>query len=392
MHLSNKHTLSAGAAAIALLIPSSLSALSLDEIDTVVDVSFSYTQERQNNYGGSNQVLANMNQSLGITNTAHDNTGTGMFFNYIVLGGAINYNPSGQQSIVDLRAGNVPATVNRRNTSGADVMALNSEMSAAGLAYVGDPRQYAVKFLTGPASAHELGHTFGCGHGGEGASYSSGNGDRPYAGGWAYRDGSNVRRGTVMTGAQIMWYSTPQKTFNGQTTGIPNVKDCKRRIRETRRESSRQRDVRPEGGRSGGWWTISNVYSNLNIGLQSNNSNNGTRLVQKSGGDNWRQWRFDSAGVGGGWLTSRNRQTNKAIDMTGNSTDGRYIHQWSHNPGNQNQHLKLDHDDSGRVRIRFRNGNKVIHNHGRKSNDGNKLTQWNWQGGSHLQWYMKRNN
>lgn len=369
---------------------------SLDEYNTIVDVSFSWTQERQNNYGGRNQVLANMNQSLGITNRAHDNSDTGIFFNYIMNGGALNYNPpSNNNSVISsLRDGRVPGTVNRRNQKGADVMALNSQMAAAGLAFRGDPRQYAVRYLTGTTSAHELGHTFGCGHGGIGSSYSDGQGDRPYAAGWAYRDGNNVRRGTIMTGAQIMWYSTPNKTFNGQRTGIANVKDSTRRIRETRRESSRIRNLKPQTGNdgAGGWWYVTNRFSNRRMSLLSTNRNNGTRISQRSGSSDSFQWRFDDAGLGNRTLTTRNRYSNKALDMTGNTRPGQYVHQWSHNPSNRNQQFRFVYDSSGIMKIRFNNGNNYLENPFRRTGNNTPLGQWSGAGSTHQQWYLQRVN
>jgi len=230
-----------------IVAPTSLQALSTNEVKVHVQIAFMWTPERESNYGGKSQVIANMRQSWGISNRAHDSSNTGMAISYVPRDSAVNYTAnSGNQSIIfDLRDGGVPGANDWWNQSGADVKGLNGQMSAAGLAFRGDPRQYAVKFLTGPASAHELGHTFGLGHGGVGSGYEDGNGDTPYAGGWATRKGG-TRRGTIMTGGQIGWYSTPELTFNGETTGIPNVKDSTRRIRETRLESSRIKNVRPE--------------------------------------------------------------------------------------------------------------------------------------------------
>jgi len=351
-----------------------------------------WTAERQNNYGGKNQVLANMRQSLGITNRAHDNSKTGVFFNFVARASAVNYTASSSNNniISDLRDGRVSGARDFRDRTGADVMGLNGQMSAAGVAFVGDPRQYAIKFLTGPTTAHEIGHSFGCGHGGVGSGFESGGGDRAYAGGWAFRENGS-RFGTIMTGAQIMWYSTPERTYRGRRTGIGNTKDNTRRIRETRRESSRIKRIKPWGGQGGGWWYARNRFSNIQMGLASNNSNNGTRLTQSSGRGNYQQWRYDNAGVGGGWLTSRNRGSGKAIDKTGRTSNGHFFHQWAHNPRNVNQHLKFDTNDTGLVRLRFRGGNKII-THRRQANSGAPLIQYNWNGASHMQWYMERVN
>jgi len=386
-----KKTLLSGALLATVGLPSSLSALSNNEVNSHVQVAFMWTPERESNYGGKNQVIANMRQSWGIANRAHDNGDTGMYFSYIPRDSAVNYNPSGNNNniISDLRDNRVPGAHSWRNVTGGDVMGLNGQMSAAGLAYLGDERQYAVRFLTGNATAHELGHTFGCGHGGEGSSFSSGNGDRPYAGGWAFRNGNNQRLGTVMTGGQIMWYSTPNKTFQGRATGIADVKDNRRRILQTRIESSRVRNTRPEGGRSGGWWYIRGKYSNLYAGLQNQNSQNGTRLVQNDRRNNYSQWKFTNAGIGGGWMTIQNRGSGKVMDMSGVAQDRQHVHQWR-NFNHLNQHAKLDHMDNGLVRIRFRNGGRTLANDGINANNFNPLVQWPWNGATTLQWYLER--
>jgi len=393
--IKTTHKLTGASAALMLLTATQAQALSLNEMKAHVQVAFMWTQERQNNYGGKSQVISNMRQSWGITNRALDNSDCGVQTSYVPRDTAVNYNAnSGNFSIIgDLRDGRVPGAYGWRDQSGCDVMALNGQMSAAGLAWGGDPRQYAVKFLTGPASAHELGHTFGLGHGGVGSSYSDGTGDTGYAGGWAHQY-SNGRKGTTMTGAQIMWYSTPNKTFQGVVTGIPNVKDSTRRIIETRLESSRIRNIIPQGGRASGWWYIRNRWSNHYMGLASGNSNNGTRITQRHGRNSYAQWRFDDAQIGGGWLTSRNRGSGKAMGMSGVAADGRFCHQWDlQGVGTQyavNQHIKLDHQDDGFVRIRFRNGNRVAANSGFNAGDNNPVVQWPWVGYSILQWYLER--
>jgi len=133
---------------------------------------------------------------------------------------------------------------------------------------------------------------------------------------------------------------------------------------------------------------LSGIWSNLYVTLASKNSNNGTKLVQKDERGNYSQWRFDNAGIGGGWLTSRNRGSGKAIDMTGNP--GRQLHQWGHNPGNPNQRFKLDWQDNGFVRLRFANGNQVLDNSGRRTNSGNPIKTYPWNGAESLQWYLER--
>ncbi len=381
-------------ALVALISPVTSYALSREEVTNSVDVNFNYTAERRDNYGGVRQTFANMRQSLGLMNRAMDSSDTGVFFSFSTHSTPTQYRASSSNNniVTDLRNGRVQGTIGRRDRVGADVMGVNGQMRAAGVAFVGDPRQYAIKFLTGPTTAHEVGHTFGASHGGIGSGFEDGRGDRPYAAGWAFRDSNGRRYGTVMTGAQILWYSTPRNTFQGRRTGIANVKDSSRRIRETKQESSRIRSFRPEGGRAGGWYHIRNRLSNLQMGLRTRSRDTGIQLAQTSDRSTFAQWRFDNAGIGGGWLTCRNRGSDRSIDMGGISRQNRPVRQALNNRGSRNQHLKFDHDDNGMVRIRFRNGGRVIQNTGRRTNSGNPLTQLIYNNTTHTQWWLERRN
>jgi hypothetical protein len=196
------------------------SALQASEVTNVVDVHFTYTTERKNNYGGYDKTVGIMRQSQGITNKAHLDSGTGMFFNYVLpreLPNNFDVNHNDSSGIQQLRDNQVPGAHATRDSVGADVIGMSAFIGAAGLAYTGDPGYYAVKFLSGPASAHELGHSFGCGH------TESTSGDTAYSHAFSTTNAAGATVGTVLAGAQILRYSTPTQTFEGQHASSHHV-------------------------------------------------------------------------------------------------------------------------------------------------------------------------
>ncbi len=336
----------------------------------VIDVHFTFTTERKNNYGSLDRTLGIMRQSQGILNKAHADGGTGCFFNFTRPREIPNNWQVGpdNQGISQLQNNQVPGAFTTRDQIGADMVGLNASIGPAGLAFRGNPFGYAVRFLSGPATAHEIGHTFGCGHGGDNGGGPSDGGDTPYARGWAVRNAAGTRFGTVMTGAQIVRYSTPVQTFDNQPIGNAARADNRRRIIETRIEASRQRRLIPTA--FGTKYAVHNRAENNIIEVPGDNPGNGVQLgLWNALTAAHNQWTFGAASVAG-WLKMRNVGTGLFASVdSGSTANGARIVQaivrtepW--------QELRPVWLDSGICSLQFRNSNKFI-----RSGNGDRGTR-----------------
>ena len=346
--------LTAAAAGVTLaLVPAGPAAAQVP--DTVVDVHFNYTQERENNYGGRNETLAIMKAAQGLMNRAHAESGTGIQYNY-VLPTKVNYNAdsSTNNALSDLRFNRIPGIHGRRDRLGTDMIAINASIRAAGVAYTTYRQTFAVRFLSGPATAHEVGHTLGCGHGG--IAGDGGQGDRGYARGWAFRDAGGKRFGTVMTGAQIVRFSSPRLTFRGRTIGIANKADNLRRIRETRREQSRIRNLNPAAAGAGQRWYVRTRAGGQALESEANRRNNGTniKLWPFRSSAPHHAWNFENAPTGG-FVKLRNASTRGYLDVAGVSrATSANVQQWGNNGSRGNQELRVRGNGAGFHKFQFR--------------------------------------
>ncbi len=326
----------------------------------VVDVHFTFTTERKNNYGSLDRTLGIMRQSQGILNKAHADGGTGCFFNFTrprEIPNNWNVGPD-NQGVFQLRDNQVPGAFTTRDQLGADMVGLNGAIGPAGLAFVGNPFGYAVRFLSGPATAHEIGHTFGCGHGGDNGGGAGDGGDRDYARGWAVRNAAGTRFGTIMTGGQIVRYSTPLQTFDGQPIGTAAKGDNRRRIIETRIESSRQRRLIPTA--FGIKHAVHNRADNNNIEVPSASTANGAQLgLWNAITSAHNQWTFTNAPTAG-WLKMRNVSSGlyTSIDRGLNDNGAKIVQATIRNEAWQD--VRPVWRDSGLFSLQFRNGNKFI--------------------------------
>ncbi|WP_339316740.1 RICIN domain-containing protein [Paenibacillus sp. FSL R10-2734] len=135
------------------------------------------------------------------------------------------------------------------------------------------------------------------------------------------------------------------------------------------------------------YYKIINRNSGKALDIPGHSSNDGTQLEQWTfnGGDN-QQWQLVEDGSGYSQLISK--ENGKAVDVSGGSTaDGGQIIQWSVNGGN-NQKWSVEDMGGGYYVLRNKNSGKVMDVSGGSTNDGSSITQWNSSNSYNQQWQI----
>ena len=360
--------------------------------DAVLDVYLAYSTNKKNREGGTNALRSKILTSQGIFNKANRDSTVNLRVNFVGFD-EINYSKGSKtdsQILNDVRTNAFGNLHQRRNQWGADKIAFIADLKGCGIGY--RPGDYSVTDCLGQHTlAHEVGHNFGCGHGA-----GNGGGDKPYAEGYVFTGNDGKRYKTIMVGnydrdAKMTYrWSSFALRFAGKPVGESFGRaNNRRRIREVMKGHTARRQLKPQSFPNARW-TLVNRFSEKVVENPYARTNNGNKLKQYTyGGQPHMEWKFQDAGQGGGWFVIENAQSGKCMDMTGRVGNGVDYHQWSKNLGNQNQHFKLDASGDGYVRIRARRGGKVVHNHERSRDNGARVTQWGWNGATHMQYEVR---
>jgi hypothetical protein len=92
--------------------------------------------------------------------------------------------------------------------------------------------------------------------------------------------------------------------------------------------------------------------------------------------------------LGSGYFSIINRNSGKALDVNGGSTNaGTGIIQWDYSGGN-NQQWQLTDIGFGYYKIINRNSNQSLDVNGGATWNGGNIIQWYWNNGSNQQWQI----
>jgi hypothetical protein len=115
----------------------------------------------------------------------------------------------------------------------------------------------------------------------------------------------------------------------------------------------------------------------------------GSQVTQwaDQGGNTNQEWKL--VDVGGGFYNLVCQKSGKALDNSGSAADGTIMKQWTVQGGNQNQQWKFVSTGNGCYNIICRVGGETLDNGG-SATDGTAVKQWNVQGGNvNQQWRLK---
>lgn len=138
---------------------------------------------------------------------------------------------------------------------------------------------------------------------------------------------------------------------------------------------------------TGAWYVLINRNSGKALDVSGVSTSDGARLSQwtRNGGAN-QQWQFVDSG--GGFYRLKARHSGKVLDVAGASTaDGAGIAQWTDGNG-ANQQFRLADSDAGNVRLINRNSGKAVEVQGASTADGGNVVQYTDWGGANQQWQM----
>lgn len=204
-----------------------------DDVSTV-DVMIVYTAAARGSRGGTNGMIASINQAINESNTAFGASGVSAAFR-LAHAEEISYEETSDSS-VDLSRlrsktdGHMDEVHALRNTHSADIVSLWTQSSYSGIGYVMGRLtnsfessafnvcdiDYAVSSYT---LAHECGHNMGSAHDIENASSG---GLYSYSYGWRWYGTNGNRYRSVMAytpGSRVLRFSNPSVTYNGGVTG-----------------------------------------------------------------------------------------------------------------------------------------------------------------------------
>jgi hypothetical protein len=204
--------------------------------EDTADVLVVYSPQARSAQGGHNAVKALIELAVAETNQAYENSGAALRLRLVHMAQTSNEDSTFTNNLSDLRGqndGRYDEIHDLRDEYGADLVALIVRVTTyCGQAYLMTNVSHSFRnwafsvtshiCATGYYTfAHELGHNMGCAH--DRANASSG----AYAYSFGYRTLNNNFR-TVLAyspGSRIPYFSTPDRTYQGQTLGIahPNT-------------------------------------------------------------------------------------------------------------------------------------------------------------------------
>lgn len=357
--------------------------------DAILDIYVAYSKEKRQAEGGTNSIRSKILTSQAVFNKANRDSNINLRVNLLGLD-EVSYTrgeKTGSRVLNDLvtnRIGNLKA---KRNQYGADKIAFISNLEGCGIAK--RPGQHSVtRCLAQHTFAHEVGHNLGCGHGG-----GHGKGSSPFAQGFVGTGSDGKRYKTIMIGNYDLKASMTYR-WSGYRTNYNNVINLgtsrdvannQRQIRSKLNDTNR-RKINPTA-RPSDKWILINRLSDLAVQVPDAKTENRVLITQDTLGGNHKRWKFRSVDRGYAHIT--NHGTGGALDKTRLIENGRQFWQWAARTSNRNQHFKIDHSARGYVRLRCRDGGKLVHNHGNTADRGAKVTQWDWVGSRNLEYELR---
>ncbi|MEI5522385.1 RICIN domain-containing protein [Streptomyces brasiliscabiei] len=135
------------------------------------------------------------------------------------------------------------------------------------------------------------------------------------------------------------------------------------------------------------WYVLVNRNSGKALDVTGASTADGTRVSQRTRDDGaHQQWRFTDSGDG--FYRLKARHSDKVLDVAGASTaDGAAIQQWADHNG-ANQQFRLADSDGGHVRLVNRTSGKAVEVQGASTADGGAVVQYTDWGGANQQWQM----
>ncbi|KOS07523.1 Ricin B lectin [Flavobacterium akiainvivens] len=146
-------------------------------------------------------------------------------------------------------------------------------------------------------------------------------------------------------------------------------------------------DVHFYGAFTGDFYKIVNRNSGKAVDVSGGSTDNGGNIIQwdYSGGNN-QQWAFNSQGSG--YYAVINRNSSKALDVNGASNDGGApIIQWDYSGGN-NQQWQVESVGFGYYTIINKNSSQSLDVNGGATWNGGDIIQWYWNNGNNQQWII----
>jgi hypothetical protein len=133
---------------------------------------------------------------------------------------------------------------------------------------------------------------------------------------------------------------------------------------------------------------IRNRNSSKAVDVNGGSTNNGGNIIQwdYSGGNN-QQWIFNPQG--NGYYAIINKNSNKALDVNGASNNaGAGIIQWDYS-GGDNQQWQVTSVGFGYYKIINKNSGQSLDVNGGSTWNGGDIIQWYWSNGNNQQWLIK---
>ena len=201
--------------------------------EDTADVLVVYSPQARSARGGHDAVKALIELAVAESNQAYDNSGTNLRLRLVHMVQTDDEDSTFSNNLSDLRGqndGRYDEVHALRDEYGADLVALIvRDTDLCGQAYLMTNVSHSFRNWAFSVTSHicatgyytfghELGHNMGCAHDRDNASNGA------YAYSFGYRTPSNSFR-TVLAyspGSRIPYFSTPDKSFQGQTLGIPH--------------------------------------------------------------------------------------------------------------------------------------------------------------------------
>ena len=172
--------------------------------------------------------------------------------------------------------------------------------------------------------------------------------------------------------------------FNGNTVSVNNSSGLDRLKYAWNNESV---DPFYASFEKNNFYKVINRNSNKALDVSGSSSQNGGNVIQwdYAGGKN-QHWQFTD--LGGGYFSVINRNSGKALDVNNASTNaGAGILQWEYS-GENNQLWQITNIGFGYYKIINKKSKQALDVNGGVTNNGGDIIQWHWNNGYNQQWQI----
>lgn len=323
--------------------------------DAVVDIYTPYTTYFLNSYGGDvAQVRSGIFETIGVINSALASSQIDMRVNVVGIEEIDYTTAAGRMPLWDFADNNGFDFFGRRDAYGADMMALFMFQNSGGETW---NNFYGIRTGGfGDVTAHEFGHTHGCGHGYEGMGVTefSQFGSTPIAKGYRWDGASGTRWKTIMISnydfnAASSWlYSNPNVTFDGTPAGVAGSRNNAQQIYTERFRFTDAGQLTPNTDWNAKWVLI-NRATNIAIAAPNNQSGAALQHSDYNGGAEY-HWQFHRNWWNWNESWVYNPSSQKYLTIPVGATNGAAIVQQT-GAGLNGQKFQLESLPSGHVKI-----------------------------------------